>query len=250
MQQNLQQRRLYFLTKKFKQTQKQFELIQENDKIGIGVSGGKDSITLALLLQYYQRIVPFKFEFFPIHLQWDFQIEKEQKQQVLKDFFQQQSLDLQCISTNYDQTPRHQAVSPCFSCAWNRRKALFQYCYEHGYNKLALGHHLDDAAETSLMNLFFHGNLETMMPKVKFFDGKIELIRPLILTPEKEVIQFSKTLDFKFYGCSCPSHDPSQRDHAGQILESFGHLATNVKHNIWHASMLWQQQNLNNNKQC
>lgn len=234
------QRRLYFLTKKFKQTQKQFSLIEPGDKIGVGVSGGKDSITLIFLLQYYQRIVPFDFEFFPIHIQWAHQQDKQYKQQQLADFFNSLGIPIQfiCISQE-EKLPAHEAVSPCFACAWQRRRHLFQYCFDHGFQKLALGHHLDDAVETSLMNLFFHGNLETMLPKVPFFDNKITLIRPLILTPEKEIVQFSKTINFPFYGCVCQAHPVSQRDHATEILKSFGRLATNVKHNIWQASQTW-----------
>lgn len=239
----LQQRRLYFLTKKFKQAQKQFGLIQPGDKIGIGVSGGKDSITLTLLLQYYQRIVPFDFDFFPLHIQWDHQSEQEAKRKQLSDFFAGFGISLHFATASYqEETPAHEAVSPCFACAWHRRRHLFQYCVDHGWNKLALGHHLDDAAETSLMNLCFHGNLESMMPQVSFFGGKITIIRPLILTPEKEIVQFSKTLDFPFYGCVCKYHPASQRDHAQEILQSFGRLATNVKHNIWKASQQWMQQ--------
>ncbi len=287
MQPTLQQRRLYFLTKKFKQAQQKYNLIEENDKIGIGLSGGKDSITLVLLLQYYQRITPLHFEFFPVHVQWEHEPNTAEKRNMLSQFFDRVGIQVHYImasqgkpkeaqteqivptrlnlkesnilmphapvqeeklpSHEKEKTPSHEeekppsrVISPCFFCAWQRRHHLFQYCFDQGWNKLALAHHLDDVAETSLMNLFFHAKLETMQPRTQFFQGKMELIRPLVLTPEKEIRQFAKTLDFPFYGCVC-EHVHSERDHAEEILRSFGPLATQIKHNIWRASLKWME---------
>ena len=87
--------------------------------------------------------------------------------------------------------PRRATQSPCFYCAWRRRKALFTKAQELGCNKLALAHNADDVAQTTLLNLFYQGKLTTMYPRVSFFGGRLIVIRPLAYVPEKEIVRIT-----------------------------------------------------------
>ena len=233
----MHEKKLRYLVKKVKKAQKDFLLFSEGDKIGVGLSGGKDSMALVLLLNYYEKISPIKFDFFPIHVQWENQ--KDDTYKSLMSFFQPYHIEIHRIIVPEDV---NWGKNPCFRCSWKRREALFRYCIEHGWNKLALGHHQDDVAETTIMNLFFHATLDTMEPKLSFFEDKIILIRPMIFTPEKEIAAFSKILNYPFHTCTCPKKKPGQREKIKKILRSFGRQTKTIQNNLWQASRRWQNE--------
>jgi len=123
----------------------------------------------------------------------------------------------------------------CFRCSWNRRKALFAAADDLGCNKLALGHHADDAATTTLMNLLFSGQLETLRPKVSFFDGRIELIRPLLHIPAKDLIHYANAAGFP-RPPECPRDDASPRRQISEFLKQFGRTQSQIRANLWRAA--------------
>ncbi|HEY3297609.1 MAG TPA: ATP-binding protein, partial [Armatimonadota bacterium] len=107
---------------------------------------------------------------------------------------------------------------PCSRCTWNRRRTLFEMADELGCNKLAFGHHLDDLAETALLNLTYHGKNETMRPVREYFDGRISMIRPLMYVPEHELKRFSRAHDFPPPPSMCPRGEHTQRKRMKEIV--------------------------------
>ena len=229
-----QEQRLHFLLKKLNLAHRLYRLIEEGDRIAVGVSSGKDSLTLLLFLQYFQKHYPLAFELGAVHIEPDFQPGHEERRCSLEKFLERYQLPFASLKMSLGDDSVN-----CFWCSWNRRKMLFRYAYNHGYNKVALGHQFDDVVETALLNLFFHAVLETMEPKVIFFDGKVTLIRPLVFIEEKEIIPFARTLSFPLAQCQCPYAETSRRAAVQKLLKGLGKNASLVKHNIWKATRKW-----------
>jgi tRNA 2-thiocytidine biosynthesis protein TtcA len=120
----------------------------------------------------------------------------------------------------------------CFRCAWNRRKTLFQTAHALGCQKLALGHHADDAAVTTLLNLLFSGRLETLEPRVDFFDGQVTVIRPLIHTEAKELARYSRAAGFP-PAPPCPFESDTNRQKIEDFLRGFGAQQAQIRANLW-----------------
>lgn len=235
-------KRLHFLLRRVTEAQKKFNLVEEGDRILLAVSGGKDSITLSHLMAHWLRIGNTPFEMSALHAQVAGALENDANREQLKNYFEQLGIAIDFEEMDHSEFYANgQNVHSCFRCAWKRRKELFVYAVENGFNKVAFGHHLDDAAETVLMNLLFHGNPGTMEPKKDFFDGQVTVIRPLILAEEKEIRRVSSLLNFLFYGCLCPADHESQRDVAKAFIQSFGKKQRMVKKNLWNASGQWKK---------
>ncbi|MCX5711966.1 MAG: tRNA 2-thiocytidine(32) synthetase TtcA, partial [Candidatus Omnitrophica bacterium] len=121
----------------------------------------------------------------------------------------------------------------CFWCSWNRRRELFLAADKFGCTKVALGHHMDDIIETTLMNLFFQGEFSTMVPKQELFKGKIVIIRPLAYVEEDMIAKFVKAEHMKVFGCKCPHSNLSQREMMSRIIKQVKKTCPDVKKNIF-----------------
>jgi tRNA(Ile)-lysidine synthase TilS/MesJ len=126
--------------------------------------------------------------------------------------------------------------NPCFVCSWNRRKALFEAARELGYNKLALGHHLDDTIETLLMNMAFQSSISAMPPQLPMFGGELKIIRPLILLLEDEVKQFAVIRNFRKEIKLCTFEKDSKRKDIKKLIAQLAELNPQIRSNIF-ASM-------------
>jgi tRNA 2-thiocytidine biosynthesis protein TtcA len=125
----------------------------------------------------------------------------------------------------------------CFRCSHLRRRALFQAARRLGCNKLALGHHADDAAETTLLNLLFHGRVETLAPTRSFFNGKFMLIRPLIYVPEKRLARFVQAAALPVMTASCPQRLTSRRQYVKDLIHTLEQEYPKVKINLFRAGL-------------
>ena len=123
----------------------------------------------------------------------------------------------------------------CFWCSWNRRKTIFLKAHELGCKKVAFAHHLDDLAETTLMNLFYHSKLETMNPYLEMFDGEIIIIRPLIYIAEKDIIRFAEMSNFPKSTYQCPNSITSKRAFIKNLLNEIEKQSPYVKINLFRA---------------
>jgi tRNA(Ile)-lysidine synthase TilS/MesJ len=190
------------LWNKFIKGVKEFNLVEEGDTIGIGVSGGKDSLLLCKLMQELQKHgdVPFNIEFLAMNPGYHPENEALLKAncahlEIPITFFDAPIFNVVgTISSDY----------PCYLCAKMRRGTLYAKAQELGCNKLALGHHFDDVIETQLMNIFYAGMTKTMMPRLKSdnFEG-LELIRPLYYVREVEIKRFIQSTGLVPMNCGC-----------------------------------------------
>ena len=165
------------LMRRYRKALKEFELIEDGDRVLIGLSGGKDSLFLVEMLGRQQAINRPKIEVHAIHIRMQ-NIRYESDTRYLEDFCQRFGVKLHLVTTNFDMTTDNRK-SPCFLCSWNRRKQLFLKAQELGCNKIALGHHQDDILHTALMNQMFQGHFSTMPARLTMRKMPITIIRPL-----------------------------------------------------------------------
>ena len=231
------EKRAFYLMKNFKKAINDFKMIEKNDRVLIGLSGGKDSVTLFKLLIMYKKMFYQDFEIIPMIILSELQEAIKKNIPALEEFVKKEGYELIVKEIKIDLTnPDARKKSLCFLCSWHRRKHLFLATRDYRCNKLALGHHADDIAETTLLNLFYHGRLERMEPKMDFFDGEFTLIRPLAYINEKEIINYTNKLDVKLFTCSCPHGDKTKRFFLKNILHQIEKEIPKVKINLFRAA--------------
>jgi len=197
-----------------------YGLIQEGDRILVGVSGGKDSLLLLYLLHERSKRVPIHYELFP-----------------LKKYFEKNELPCHIEFTDIGRRANsaENRENPCFLCSWERRKRLFHLAHRLKCNKIALGHHKDDIIETLLINIFFSGEISTMVPFQSLFKGKITLIRPLALIEEKKIERFAREMGLPFGPSGCPTSGKTKRKVVKDLIEALSRKNRRVKGNIFRA---------------
>jgi len=181
-----------------------FDLIEEGDRILIGVSGGKDSYTLLHLLDSLRRRSPVKYELVAGTVDSGF---PGFRKEVIERHLVEHGFEYRMASTNaYEiiETRRRPGSSYCSFCARLRRGILYSMADELGCNKIALGHHLDDFIETLLLNQFYVGSLKAMSPKLQADNGRHTVIRPLVYVEEGEIIHFMREHQLPVICCACP----------------------------------------------
>jgi tRNA 2-thiocytidine biosynthesis protein TtcA len=223
----------FFLLKPVARACKEFDLLAEGDRIAVAVSGGKDSRALLELLLRYRRQVPFSYGLVALHIVGT-AAGFPDLHPDLEPWFQELDVDYHFVPLEL--SPEEPLPLDCFRCAWNRRKALFAAAVEMGCNKVAFGHHADDAAATTLMNLMFGGRLETMEPCTEFFDGRVTLIRPLIYVPEKKLVRYGRARGFPEPPSLCPQGLASKRAEIKMLLRQFGRDQRQIRANLWRAA--------------
>lgn len=186
---------------KFVKGVKEFEMIQENDKIAVCMSGGKDSYILAKCMQEIQRHGKVKFEL--VFLVMDPGYTKENRRKI-EENAKTLAIPITIVESDIFQAVEKIEQSPCYLCARMRRGTLYSKAQELGCNKIALGHHYDDVMETILLSTIYGGEFKTMMPKLHSTNFKgMELIRPLYYVREKDIISFAKYHQLEFLNCAC-----------------------------------------------
>jgi len=209
-----------------------YGLIQDGDRIIVGVSGGKDSLTLLHLLQERRKRVPIDYELVPVHIDLGFDSERAE---ILKNFFEAQGLPYHIEFTDIGKranSPENRE-NPCFLCSWERRKRIFHLAHRLQCNKIALGHHKDDIIETLLLNIFYSAEISTMLPVQTLFKGKITLIRPLALIEEKKIERFAQEMGLPFGPSGCPSSGKTKRKEVKELIEALERKNRKVKGNIF-----------------
>ena len=233
MAEKMQNRLAYFLLKKVNKALYAYQMIENGDRVVVAVSGGKDSLTLLRLLQLAMRTIPVAFDLVAVHVESDFQCTECGHRETLERLFRNEGFEYSFEQIQVTIGEDGKGRTPdCFWCSWNRRKTLFLTAQRLRCNKIAFGHHADDVAETTLLNLFYHGRLETMKPKVRFFGGKITVIRPLVFVPEKEIARYAKACRFPSYTCRCPNSFTSKRARMKEILKTVERVCPKVKANL------------------
>ena len=179
----------------------EYKLIEENDKIMVCISGGKDSFLLAKCLEEIKKHGKFDFDVHYVCMNPGY---NEKNKELILSNAKTMNIDLEMFESDIFDIVKDVDRSPCYLCARMRRGCLYNKAKELGCNKIALGHHFDDVIETTLLSMFYGAELKTMMPKLhsENFEG-LELIRPLYLVKEDDIISWSKYNGLKFLNCAC-----------------------------------------------
>jgi len=211
-----------------------FDMIRDGDRILLAVSGGKDSIALSLALVARKRWVPIDYHLEALQIEWKEYPYTEGEKAAVDAFFSRIGVPLKRVSATIHPPTFHKEFS-CYQCARNRKRILFDHAAEIGATKVAVGHHMDDIAETTMINLFFRGEFSTMMPVQEFFGGKLHIIRPLCEVREAEVRRICRRLGLPSLPNKCPRADKNQRVLMKEILRMVSHVDKHAVSNIYGA---------------
>lgn len=224
---------LHNIRNKFRKAINDYRLIDDNDHILIGLSGGKDSLALVELLGERMKIFVPRFKVTAVHITVE-NIAYQSDFEYLKSHCEQFRIPFVHHATRFDDTTDTRK-STCFLCSWHRRKALFSVAKDLGCNKIALGHHLDDMTETLLLNLFYQGSFGTMPPRLKMKKFDMTIIRPLALISEKEMKELERMRNYQKQIKNCPHEKDSSRRDAKNLITELEKWNPDVRQSIWAA---------------
>jgi tRNA 2-thiocytidine biosynthesis protein TtcA len=209
-----------------------FSMIGPGDRVLIGVSGGKDSIALAAALSARMRWVPVRYELFAVQVEWREYPLLDAEKAALDTYFEGLGIPLHRVQACIN-PPSFQGRFSCYTCSRNRKRLLFGEAERVGATRIALGHHMDDIARTTLMNLLFHGEFSTMMPVQDFFGGKMRVIRPLCEVRESEVAKVVRRLGLPTVPSRCPNAASNHRKLMADILRQAAKVNRHVVSNVY-----------------
>lgn len=213
-----------------------YNLVENGDRIAIGISGGKDSLLLAKLFSELKKDKSRNFEFKAVSLNPGF---RQSDLDNFKNNLDKLNIDCEIIDTNIWEIANEKAQDyPCFLCAKMRRGILYKKVEEFGFNKLTLGHHFDDVIETTLINMFYAAQIKTMLPKVNSESGNLKVIRPMVYIEEKDIIKFTKNNEIKAMNCGCivaQGSISSKRKEIKQLLKDLEEKDPGIKKRIFNS---------------
>jgi tRNA 2-thiocytidine biosynthesis protein TtcA len=211
-----------------------YDMIEDGDRVAVAVSGGKDSMALLYMLKKRLSWIPIRYDLLAVHLDMGFEGTQTQR---IEQACQQMGVAFYTEKTDYGiraHGPENRE-NPCFLCAWLRRRHLFQLAETLNYSKIAFGHNKDDIIETLFLNMFFSGELSTMLPKQSLFNGRLNIIRPLAFLEENRIKNFSGRLGLPEIENPCPSARNSARKEIKDFLAAFYARNRKIRGNIFHA---------------
>ena len=229
------------LWSKFVKAINEYELVEDNDKIMVCISGGKDSFLLAKCFQELERHGKqnFKAEYVSMDPGYN-----KANRKLIEDNAKLLNIPLEMFESDiFDSVSNMDVRLSCYMCARMRRGYLYSKAKELGCNKIALGHHFDDVIETTLLSMFYGSEIKTMMPKLHSdnFPG-LELIRPLYLVKEEDIIAWKKSNDLTFLNCACRFTEAcsiddgtSKRQEVKKLIKELKKFNPNIDNNIFKA---------------
>jgi len=211
-----------------------YEMISDGDDIAVGLSGGKDSMTLLWSLAERRKRIPVDYDLRPIYVDPGF---AGGFADDLAAACRQMGYHLTVDYTDHGLIAHSDAnrENPCFLCARLRRQRLFQIADQLGCGKLALGHTKDDIIETLFMNICYAGEISTMVPRQEFFNGRFTVIRPLAMVDESSIRRFSRAQGFPKFANPCPSAGNTKRSEIKAMLQQLYRSNRKIKGNIYRA---------------
>lgn len=225
---------------RFVKAVKDYHLINDGDKIMVCISGGKDSFLMAKCVQELQRHSDVKFEARYVVMDPGY---NDYNRDFIMDNANTLNIPIEEFKTDiFDVVATIESKSPCYLCAKMRRGYLYNKAKEIGCNKIALGHHFDDVIETTLLSMFYGSEFKTMLPKLHSdnFEG-IELIRPMYLVKEQDILAWKKSNDLTFINCACRftegcsliNDGTSKRKEMKELVKQLRKINPNVDKNIF-----------------
>ena len=222
-----------------------YNLIKDGDKIAVGVSGGKDSVTLLKLLAEYKRFSPERFTLFAISVDLGFN-GKAGDFTLIENLCKELDVPFTVVRTQIGEIvfDVRKESNPCALCSKMRKGALYEKAKELGCNKVALGHHADDLIETLLLSMFYEGRLSTFAPKSYLDRTDLTLIRPMIYLEENLITSYSKTLPI-IKSC-CPANTATKREYVKGVLNNLAKDIPKVREMVFTALIHPERYNLFN----
>lgn len=220
---------MYFASRRVGKAVGDYDMLNEGDKVLVAVSGGRDSMALLELLRYRQTIAPIHYDITALHVDLsipDLAIDS------LRDYFVREKISYHIEKVDPLKGKTWEEMD-CFTCSRIRRKAFLEMAEKFGCNKIATGHHMDDIAETIVMNLFCRGEIGAMCPKQELFKGKYAIIRPLAYLKQRDVQGFIEADDiFYLKKNKCLKSEDSKRIMLRHMLDDMEKELPAVKKNI------------------
>ena len=211
-----------------------YNMIEDGDRIAVGISGGKDSLTLLEVLSELRRFYPKRFELVAITIDMGFE---GSDFSYVAEFCRRLKVEYRIVKTDIAKIifDVRKESNPCSLCAKMRRGSLHAEAVARGCNKVALGHHYDDAVETFMMNLFFEGRLGCFSPSSYLSNRQITLIRPMLYATEKDVEYFVRRRTLPVVTSLCPEDHATERENMKNLLSELERTNKGIKHRIFHA---------------
>ncbi len=226
------------LWKQFNKALGQFQLIDEDDKILVGLSGGKDSLCLLEFMARRSKVHVPHFTVEAMHVRMT-NVHYETDTTYLQSFCDRLGVPLHIVTTSFETESEpsnlKKSKPACFLCSWQRRKQLFNVAQELGCTKIALGHHQDDIIHTALMNLTFQGHFATMPAKLRMRKMPLTIIRPLCLCQEDDIRTYSEQQGYEKQLKQCPYEKATNRTTAQELFAHMEALNPEVRYSIWRA---------------
>ena len=216
-----------------------YGMIDEGDRIAVGVSGGKDSLCLLMTLSEMRRFYPKKYDITAITVDMGFEAAGFGNTDFseVKELARRLHIDYRIVKTDIAKIifDVRKEQNPCSLCAKMRRGSLHAEAKAAGCNKIALGHHYDDAVHTFMMNLFFEGRLGCFSPISYLSRRDLTLIRPLLYATEKDVEYFARKRLLPIVKSPCPEDKATERENVKRLLATLERENAGLKHRIFHA---------------
>lgn len=210
-----------------------YKLIENGDRVLVAVSGGKDSLVMLETLVSIKNYGLIDYEIEALHINVT-DVPYQVDNTFLEDYCNKLSINFTVQNIEADIENRGKK-GHCFVCSWHRRKALFTFANDNGFQKLALGHHMDDAVETLLINMAYHGNISSLPGKLSMFEGAFNLIRPLILLTNKDTAEFARIRNYPPLKESCPHEDKTRRTTARNFIKQLEVFHPKAKFNLFNS---------------
>lgn len=221
------------ITRLFRRACADYHLLEDGDRVLVALSGGKDSLELVRLMAKQSKILKPRIQVAVAHVIMD-NIPYETDRSYIEQFCKDLDVELHIIHSSFDESTDHRKTH-CFLCSWNRRKALFRFAEDNGFNKIALGHHNDDFIVTALMNITFEGSFTSMQPLMKMQHYNLSVIRPLCLIHESMIRVVAERNGFHDQKIRCPYEHETKRTALTGIFEQLENMNPEARYSIWHA---------------
>ena len=210
-----------------------YAMIEDGDRILVGVSG-VDSLSLLWLLRERLSWIPVTYKLKAVFIDLGFD---EVTGRAIEEYLRSEAFDYAIIKTDIGVAAHSEEnrENPCFYCAWQRRKRLFQLCADEGFNKIALGHHLEDINATFFINVIYSGSVSTMTAYQPFFDGQVTIIRPLAMLYKEQLDRLASFAGIPPIDNPCPSAKTSQRKEVAEMLNHLYKKDQRIRYNIFNA---------------
>ena len=222
------------ISKKIDKAIFEYKLIEPGDKILLAVSGGKDSLTMAYFLGKKQGKFPIKFDVEAVYINSDFAgCDASPK---MGELLQEWGVKFTMLNVPIKDRLKEGKKLNCYWCSTQRRTELLTYANKNGFNKIALGHHMDDILETFFMNMVYKSEMSTMLPFMKYDKYPQIVIRPLARVQENEIIRFAKEMGFDSTALTCAFGKKSKRLDMRKVIDSIAEVEGNkARDNIFNA---------------